>query len=1084
MTAVLLIVGSVERASSDDAAEALLNLADERVVALVRSNGGKACETGQRGEPAAIFEHARDALTCLLALHEPEDGDGAPTYRWALDAVDEAVDDVADPSWRRVLRVLSLAVAGQVLLSRAAGDAVRASLGSTVTLEDRGAPRPRDLGRAEHVLEMVVAGRPNRRFALRSLDDVAHNLPVQLTSFVGRTSELRALSALVADTHLVTLTGPGGCGKTRLGLQLAAAVVDRYPDGVWLVDMAPLADPALVPARVAEAIGVSEVPQQSLEQTVTARLAPSVSLLVLDNCEHLTDACAAMVERLVRACPRLTVVATSREPLGVDGEVTWRAPSLSVPGSDRDGVDGGPGEAVRLFVERAQATRSTFRLDDTNCDAVTEICRRLDGIPLAVELAAARARALSPALIADQLKDRFALLTGGRATALPRHRTLEASLEWSYALLDDEQRTLFGRLAVFAGGFDVAAAEVVATGGGLERWAVLDGLSALVDKSLVFLEDGRGSDRFGTLETMRQFAMTKLIAAGEIGAVRDRHADYYAALADRLAPALEGPGMVGVLGELDQEIDNLRSALDWRIQQGSSNEAMRMATALWLFWQRDRASEGLTRVTQALALSGGDPVIRALALVALGYLLFAGGNLAEMIERGAEALVIAEEAGDQRALGRAKGVIAYGNLYATDAHPTEPLREALRLHRAVGDDYCQALTLSALVFAGWMTGDRALMLESVDELVSVTDANGNPQMRVWAFAYAAFAACAQGALDEAMSHCTAAAEITAALGDELFGSIVLAIRARILGIRGQYDHAAAVVEEAVARSQAINSVLAVTLAFWAEGLSLRDQGEAEAAAVLERAGTLAEMLGVSPIFAELSLAKTRLTVSEGDAEAALGLATLLDEWTARPRGAGVRRFAALAEAEVALLTDDIERARAAADAALTGAVAFGDRVLAVTSLEFVAHLATLTRRHLEAARLYGGASAERARLCVPVPPADRARCDADLATLVTAMGAEALAAAVAEGDAMTIDAAAGYAKRGRGSRRRSVAGWSSLTPTEIEVVNLVSQGLANAAVAEQLFMTLATVKTHLRHVFSKLAVANRSELTALVHSRS
>jgi predicted ATPase/DNA-binding CsgD family transcriptional regulator len=1083
---LMLLTGSAESAPGDDQAEARVDFVGERFVDLVSSSGGTLCDARKRGEFAATFDHAWDALTCVLELQKPVDGDDASISRWALDAidVDVAVGDVADPSWRRVMRVLSLAVADQILLSAGAGDQMRSLLGSAATLDDRGAPRPRDLGRPEHVLELVVVGRSGTASVLRSLDDVPNNLPVQLTSFVGRSTEMRALTALVADTHLLTLTGPGGCGKTRLGLHLAAAVVDRCPGGVWIADLASLADPSLVPARIAEAIGVGQIPQQDIEETLTARLAPSVSLLVLDNCEHLTEACAALVERLVRACPRLTVVATSREPLGADGEMTWRVPSLSLPASGRGSSEAAVGEAVRLFVERAQFTRATFRLDDANRDAVAEICRRLDGIPLAIELAAARSSSLSPTLIADQLKDRFALLTGGGAAALPRHRTLEASLEWSYSLLDDDQRALFGRLAAFVGGFDLYAAEAIAPAVAVERRAVLDVLSALVDKSLVVLETDRGFGRFTLLESMRQFAMTKLIAAGEIEVIRDRHADYYGALAHRLAPALEGPGMVGALDELDREVDNLRGALDWRIQQGRSDDAMRMATALFLFWLRNRAHEGATRLTEALALPGGEPVSRALALVSLGYLLFQGGNLAAMIERGEEALVIAEEAGDERALGRAKGVIAYGSLYTAHTDPTEPLRDALRLHRAAGDDYFHVVTLSGLVMAGWMTGDRTLMLESVDEVVSVADANGNPQMRGRAFVYGALAAYTQGALDEAMEHCAAATEITAALGDELFGSIVVAILARILGLRGLYDLAAAAAEEATARSQAINSVLAVAFALWAEGLSLRDQGEAAAAAVLERAQAISEKLGVSPIFAEVSLAKTRLAVAEGDTGAAAALATLLEEWTARPRGAGGRPFAALAEAEFALLNDDIERARASADATLTGALAFGDRVLALTSLEFIAHLAALTRRHLEATRLYSAASAERGRLGTPVPPADRARREADLAALEDAMGVDGLAAAGAEGGDMTIAAAAGYAKRGRGSRRRSAAGWSSLTPTEIEVVNLVSQGLANAEIAEQLFMTLATVKTHLRHVFAKLDVANRSELAALAHRRT
>ncbi len=976
-----------------------------------------------------------------------------------------------------------MAVGDQVLLSRSAGDAVRPQLGIRGALVDRGAPRPRDLGRPEHVLELVAAGHSPHPSALRSLDDVPTNLPLQLTSFVGRPTELRSLAGLIADTHLVTLTGPGGCGKTRLGLQLAASVVDRYPGGVWLADIAPLADPTLVAAQVAEAVGVPLNPQQAVEQTLAERLASSVSLLVLDNCEHLTDACAALVELLVRACPRLTVVATSREPLGVDGEAAWRVPSLSLPAAGQDRSHEPPSEAVRLFVERSQATRATFRLDERNCEAVAEICRRLDGIPLAIELAAARSGAMSPGLILEQLGNCFSLLTGGRAGGLPRHRTLEASLEWSYSLLDEEQRSLFSALAVFVGGFDLDAAAAVGAGLPLSQWTVLDGLSALVDKSLIVVDDEQETSRFTMRETMRQFATTKMIAAGDAESVRERHAGHFDAMARRLAPVLEGRGMAGALAELDRDVDNLRSALDWRIQQGRTEDALRMSTALWLFWLRDRSAEGARRLRDALAIPGGEPVSRALALVSLGCLLINAGNLAAVIELGEEALRVAGKSGDERAVGRAKSLIAYGGVFAAATDPTEQLREALRLHRIVGDDYFHILTLSGLVMAGWMTGDSRLMRDSVAEMFSVADACGNPQMRIRASSYAAFAAYAFGALDEAMAHCAVATDITAEVHDELFASIVVAIRARVFGVRGHHDEAAEAAGDATARSRAINNLLGVALALWAESLSLKDQGAGHAGAALERGRTLFELLAFAPIFAELSLAAAQLAVNQGDARGAASLADSLGQWAGTARAAGCRPFAALAEAEVALLNEDLERARTAANVALTVSVGFGNEILATAALEFVAHLAALTRRHLEAARLYGAASAVRRRLGTPVPPADRLRREIDLKDLQEAMGEDALAAAIAEGDAITLDAAVGYAKRGRGSRRRPAAGWSSLTPTEMEVVNRVAEGLTNAEVASRLFMTVATVKSHLVRVFRKLDVTNRAELTAAAHNR-
>ena len=318
----------------------------------------------------------------------------------------------------------------------------------------------------------------------------------------------------------MTVTGAGGAGKTRLAVQVAGQLAGEFSGGVWYVDLAPITDPELVPTTAARALGLPDQPGRSTMDTLTRFIADRQMLVVLDNCEHLLDACAALMVALLEACPGLTLLATSREPIGVAGEVSWRVPSLSLAD-----------EAVELFTDRARRARSDFEISDDNAATVAEICQRLDGVPLAIELAAARVRALSLAEILDSLHDRFRLLTGGARTAVRRQQTLRASVDWSHALLTEPERVLFRRLAVFLGGFDLDAAQAVAGGGEVQRYQVLDQLSLLVDKSLVVAEDSRGRTRYRLLETVRQYALEKLGESGEADAVRARHRDYYTAMA-------------------------------------------------------------------------------------------------------------------------------------------------------------------------------------------------------------------------------------------------------------------------------------------------------------------------------------------------------------------------------------------------------------------------------------------------------------------------------------------------------------------------------------------------------------------------
>jgi predicted ATPase len=409
----------------------------------------------------------------------------------------------------------------------------------------------------------------------------ANNLPVHLTSFVGREPALAELGTLLGDHRLVSLVGAGGSGKTRLAAQVAADVSERHPDGVWWVDLAAVGDPAKVAWTVMAALGMGDDRGLDPVGRITGCLGDSRTLVVLDNCEHLLDAVAGLADGLLRSCPNLTVLATSREPLGISGELSWRVPPLSLPGDGDFSVDDVlRSEGVRLFVDRARDARPSFDVDADNAPVLAAICTRLDGLPLAIELAAARVRSLPPQRILDGLSDRFRLLTGGARTATARQKTLHASVEWSHDLLSEEERILLRRLAAFAGGFTLDAAEAVAAAPPLEHWEVLGLLSSLVDRSLVVFD----GERYRLLQTIHDFATARLLSSGETDAVRDRHAAWFLDLAESASAELERALRPTALAALAVEHDNLRVAMEWSIVKEDDELALRLIVALGFFW--------------------------------------------------------------------------------------------------------------------------------------------------------------------------------------------------------------------------------------------------------------------------------------------------------------------------------------------------------------------------------------------------------------------------------------------------------------------------------------------------------------------
>ena len=483
--------------------------------------------------------------------------------------------------------------------------------------------------------------------AARTLGPSRHDLPLPATSFVGRQMELAKIRELLSSVRLLTLSGAGGCGKTRLALEAAADCHELYSGGTWFVDLAPVSDPNQVVPAVATAVGFREQPGRSLLETAIDYLQPRHALLVLDNCEHVVEACAWLVESLTRAAPLLTVLATSREPLGVAGEMVYRVPPLD------------EAAAVQLFEQRARQRANAFVVTSENASTVTAICSRLDHIPLAIELAAPRVALISPHQILERLDQRFQLLTGGPRTALPRHQTLAATVEWSHGLLSPEERALFRRLSVFSGGFSLDAAEAVCSDEGSHEPVALDLLGQLVDKSLIEAGDAAGArGRYGMLETMRQFALELLVESGEASQLRERHARYFFELADRWPP-LGSADEATWLIPVEAEQDNLRQALSW-LRRNDPGSCLRMAGRLLRFWDAGRYSEGRALLHELLGLPDGKLTDRALALVNLGRLAAWSGDWAEAKVTYEDGLQASVESANKLALSFA--LIGLGNV--------------------------------------------------------------------------------------------------------------------------------------------------------------------------------------------------------------------------------------------------------------------------------------------------------------------------------------------------------------------------------------------------------------------------------------
>ena len=728
----------------------------------------------------AAFDDPADAVAAIvdlqLAMAEPPpEGALALRVRSGLNcgAVERRDGDFFGSAVNRAARIMSVAHGGQVLLSQSVVALVAERLPPSVTLRDLGLVRLRDLTSPEHVFQILHPKLRHDFPALRSLEATPNNLPQQVTTLVGRERELAEVKRLLTTTRLLTLIGAGGIGKTRLALHTAAEVMDEYANGVWFVDLAPLSDARLVPQTVATALGVAEEPGTTYTEALVHFAKDKRLLIVLDNCEHVLSACADLASHLLRAGAQLRILAASREPLRVSGETTYPVPALAVPDARAQAT---PDllrhyEASRLFVDRATAANANFHATAANARAIVDICRRLDGIPLAIELAAARVRALTVEAIDARLSDRFRLLSGGDQTALPRQQTLRALIDWSFDLLTEQERILLARLSVFAGGCTLEAAEAVGAGGALAEADVLDLLTHLVDKSLVAM-DADGA-RYRLLESVREYAREKRDASGEGPEVRSRHLEYYVRFAEAARPALNGPEQRIALARFDTERENLVDAYAWAAAAPGGGElGLRLAhasvTYLFIRGQPGMAlrisldalarpdAQGHTRargrtlfdVGQQLCFTGryaeaqphleeclaiarerGDQEMVARVLQPLGMAAFGRGDLATAREYLAEGVDRAREQGDKRELAAALNGLAQIHRVEGLFEPAEPLYDrAVALAREIGDRESVAIGLLnlAMVSIGRGIGDRAG--EMLREVVAIATETGSKQV--------------------------------------------------------------------------------------------------------------------------------------------------------------------------------------------------------------------------------------------------------------------------------------------------------------------------------------------------------------------
>lgn len=900
-----------------------------------------------------------------------------------------------------------------------------------------------------------------------------------ISSFIGRAKEVSAAKRALDGARLVTITGPGGVGKTRLALYVAAARAPQLEDGVWFVDFSGVRDPDLVPHAMASALGLREEPED-LTRALIAHLRPRHLLLVLDNCEQVLEACASLTHPLLVACPTVSALATSREPLRIPGERVVNIGPLPVPASGQDQrrtIERCP--SVRLFVQRAEATRPDFRLDAPAARTVGAICRRLEGIPLAIELAAARMHALSPEEILDNLEDRFRFLTKGSRSAVPRHQTLEAVLDWSYDLLSEPERCMFGQVAVCAATFSSESAAAVCQMAGTEAPEPEVLLEQLVAKSLLIAEHTAAGGRFRMLDTVRDYAWRKLDPE-EQAALQALHAMHYAALAARAEPELFGGDQALWLERLDAEHENFSAVLWWSLARGDPAVALQVVGSLAMFWRlRGHWSAGRQWSERALReAEPADPALRAKAQWGLAVLAGLMGDLGTAVPAAEHALELFGELNDDAGASRALAVLGQMWLVQQPAKALKLAEQSNRLARQAGDPWALVESLAVAGQARVMTGRGRESGPLFDEALQVARAHGNQHGEARALLGAMSSANESKSARESWEQ---ALQLARSLGDRYDEAEALMFLGKLSVAEGQLKRARQLLEECLTLAQEIGSPRLRARALGGLGrLALAEGHAGTATFLLDEAIAIARELSFKFILVRCLAGRGHAAASQGDHDAAR---QAWEEALAVAQGNVDRAGAAMMLLNLAVLArgdGDDEQAGVLLHECIQSAHALGLEAIVASAFAARGGLALDQGRLATAARLLGAASAHAEAFPVSIG----AHYGRDVAATRDELDPETFEKAWAEGAAMSLDEAVAYAARGRGPRQeRGTRGWGSLTKAERQVAELAVEGLTNVEMAERLFVSSRTVAHHLSHIYRKLGISSRRELAKVASRR-